>query len=133
VAFDFRLDVRSGVPVYAQLVQQVRQAVAVGLLVEGDQLPTVKDAVETLLVSPNTVLKAYRELELDAVIWTRHGVGTFVAAVPAATVASIGRHEALRRRLQRWLADASAAGLTEDAIDGLIRVARQDLHETGAA
>jgi GntR family transcriptional regulator len=133
VAFDFRLDGRSGAPVYVQLVQQVRQAVAVGMLTEGDQLPTVKEAVEALLVSPNTVLKAYRELERDGLIWTRHGVGTFVAAVPAATVASARRHEALRRRLERWLADARAAGLGEDAIDGLIRVARQDAHEAGAA
>jgi GntR family transcriptional regulator len=133
VSFDFRLDTRSGAPMYVQLVQQVRQAIAVGLLSEGDQLPTVKEVVESVLVSPNTVLKAYRELEHDGLIWTRHGVGTFVAAVPTAAAASMRQHETLRRRLVRWLGDARAAGLGEDAIDGLIRVARQDTRSAGAA
>ena len=75
----FRLD-QSGVPTYLQLVQQVRQAVRLGILAPGDQLPTVKEVVTTLAINPNTVLKAYRELDLEGIVEGRRGVGTFIAA-----------------------------------------------------
>src|SRR2546429_1719960 len=76
---DFHLDGRSGIPTYLQLVQQVRQAVRLGILRPGDQLPTVKEVVGSLAINPNTVLKAYRELDHEGVVEGRRGVGTFVA------------------------------------------------------
>ena len=77
---EFHLDGRSGVPAYLQLVQQVRQAVRLGILRPGDQLPTVKEVVAQLTINPNTVLHAYRQLDLEGVVEGRRGVGTFVAS-----------------------------------------------------
>ena len=77
---EFHLDARSGVPTYLQLVQQVRQAVRLGILRPGDQLPTVKEVVSALAINPNTVLKAYRELDLEGLVEGRRGVGTFVSS-----------------------------------------------------
>jgi GntR family transcriptional regulator len=114
---EFSLDSRSGVSPYLQVVQQVRQALRQGLLTKGDQLPTVKDVVARLAINPNTVLKAYRELERDGLVAARPGVGTFVTRTLAD--ASLAAHEPLRRDLQRWLAKARLAGLDEESIDAL--------------
>src|SRR3954469_18361998 len=114
---EFSLDTRSGLPPYLQVVQQVRQALRLGLLREGDQLPTVKDVVGRLAINPNTVLKAYRELERDGLVAARPGVGTFVTR--SLTDDSLAAHEPLRRELQRWLAKARLAGLDEESIDAL--------------
>src|SRR5947209_14552663 len=78
MVIEFELDSRSGLPTYLQLVQQVRQALRLGLLVPGDQLPTAREVVERLAINPNTVLKAYRELEREALVAARPGTGTFV-------------------------------------------------------
>ncbi|MEW9534225.1 GntR family transcriptional regulator [Microbispora sp. NPDC049125] len=114
---EFHLDGRSGVSPYLQLVQQVRQALRLGLLREGDQLPTVKDVVARLAINPNTVLKAYRELEHEGLVAARPGVGTFVTKT--LTDASLAAHAPLRRELQRWLAKARLAGLDEESIEAL--------------
>ena len=114
---EFHLDGRSGVSPYLQLVQQVRRALRLGLLSEGDQLPTVKDVVGHLAINPNTVLKAYRELERDGLVAARPGVGTFVTR--SLTDDSLAAHEPLRRELRRWLAKARLAGLDEESIDAL--------------
>jgi GntR family transcriptional regulator len=114
---EFSLDDRSGLPPYVQIVRQVRQALRLGLLREGDQLPTVKDVVSRLAINPNTVLKAYRELEHEGLAAPRAGVGTFVTrSVPPESVAAI---EPLRRELQRWLIRARAAGLDDEAVEAL--------------
>ena len=78
----FRVDGRSGVPPYLQIVQQVRQALRAGLLEVGDQLPTVREVVAAVAVNPNTVLKAYRDLEREGLLEARAGHGTFVRALP---------------------------------------------------
>ena len=114
---DFRLDSRSGVSPYMQIVQQVRHALRLGMLREGDQLPTVKDVVARLAINPNTVLKAYRELERDGLVAAKPGVGTFVTR--SLTDDSLAAHEPLRRELRRWLAKARLAGLDEESIDAL--------------
>jgi len=114
----FSLDARSGVSPYLQVVQQVRQAMRLGLLHEGDQLPTVKDVVASLAINPNTVLKAYRELERDGLVVARQGVGTFVTRT--LTDASLAAHEPLRRDLVRWLTRARRAGLDDESIEALI-------------
>ncbi len=105
----------SGVPTYLQIVQQVHQAVRLGVLKPGDQLPTVKEVVGTLTINPNTVLRAYRQLDLEGIVEGRRGVGTFVAA-DVAPVPPDGDRGALRASLERWLTRARAAGLDDDAI-----------------
>jgi GntR family transcriptional regulator len=113
----FHLQTRSGVAPYMQLIQQVRQALLLGQLEEGDQLPTVKDVVTLLAINPNTVLKAYRELEYEGLAAARPGVGTFVTKT--LTGASLPAHAPLREELQQWLAKARRAGLDSDSIEAL--------------
>jgi GntR family transcriptional regulator len=114
---EFHLDGRSGVAYYLQLIHQVRQALRLGLLCEGDQLPKVKDVAAGLAINPNTVLKAYRELEYEGLVAARPGIGTFVTGTLA--VGSLAAHAPLRRDLQRWLAKARRAGLDEESIEAL--------------
>ena len=114
---EFHLDPRSGVAPYLQLVQQVRQALLLGLLSEGDQLPTVKQVVTKVAINPNTVLKAYRDLEREGLVTPKQGVGTFVSK--SLGQASLTEHEPLRRDLAAWLKRARAAGLTEAGIEAL--------------
>jgi GntR family transcriptional regulator len=114
---EFHVEARSGVPTYLQIVQQVRQAVRLGLLEPGDQLPTVKEVVGTLTINPNTVLKAYRELDREGVTEGRRGVGTFISehvqSLPPDDV------KALRASLQRWVARAREAGLDDENMGAL--------------
>jgi GntR family transcriptional regulator len=114
---EFHLDGRSGVAPYMQLIQQVRRAMRLGLLTTGDQLPTVKDVVAKLAINPNTVLKAYRELEYEGLVTPRPGVGTFVTR--DLTDRSLAAHEPLREELRAWLAKAQAAGLDNESIEAL--------------
>ena len=116
---EFHLDSRSGVSPYLQVVQQVRQALRLGLLVEGDQLPTVKEVVARLAINPNTVLKAYRELEHEGLVAARPGVGTFVTRTLSDE--TLAAHGPLRRDLQRWLVKARRAGLDDESIEALFR------------
>jgi DNA-binding transcriptional regulator YhcF (GntR family) len=124
---EFRLDPGSGVPVYLQLVQQVEHALRLGYLAPGDQLPKVRDVVATLAINPNTVLKAYRELEIKGLAAGRPGQGTFVQA----TLSQVALPEltALRRSLSGWLTAADGAGLDEDGIVALFTSALRDFYE----
>jgi GntR family transcriptional regulator len=122
-----RLDARSGVPAYLQLVQQVRHAVQYGLLRSGDQLPTVREVVGKLGINPNTVLKAYRELERDGLVHSRRGLGTFVAKTAPRPIAS-AVHAPLRRALARWLESARRAGLDREAAGALFALALQEAY-----
>jgi GntR family transcriptional regulator len=128
---EFHLDPRSGVSPYLQLVQQVRQAMRLGLLHEGDQLPTVKNVVAQLAINPNTVLKAYRELEHAGLASARPGVGTFVTAT--LSDASLAAHGPLRRDLQRWIAKARLAGLDDESIEALFGDTFRSAAESGVA
>ncbi|WP_053721023.1 GntR family transcriptional regulator [Saccharothrix sp. NRRL B-16348] len=114
---EFHLDGKSGLSPYQQLVRQVRHALRLGLLSEGDQLPKVKDVVADLAINPNTVLKAYRELEHDGLVAARPGVGTFVTGTLSGT--SLAALAPLRQDLRRWLAKARRAGLDEESIEAL--------------
>lgn len=114
---EFHIEARSGVPTYLQIVQQVRQAVKLGMLSPGDQLPTVKDVVGALAINPNTVLKAYRELDLEGLTEGRRGVGTFVRE--QLDVLPLDEVRQLRSSLQQWVARARAAGLEDDTIAAL--------------
>lgn len=114
---EFHLEPRSGVAPYMQLIRQVRHALRLGMLREGDRLPTVKEVVAKVAINPNTVLKAYRELEYEGLVSARPGVGTFVTGTLGGD--SVAAHQPLRRELERWLAEARAAGLDDESIEAL--------------
>ena len=128
---EFHLDTRSGVAPYLQIVQQVRRALKLGLLHEGDQLPTVKEVVGRIAINPNTVLKAYRELEHDGLVAARPGVGTFVTRTLSDP--SLSAHGPLRQELSRWLAKAQQAGLDDESIEALFRDTFRSAREEGVA
>jgi GntR family transcriptional regulator len=115
---EFHLDTRSGVSPYMQLIHQVRHAMRLGLLKTGDKLPTVKEVVARIAINPNTVLKAYRELEYEGLVQPRPGLGTFVTRT-LGTEDDMATHEPLRRDLAGWLGKARAAGLDDESIEAL--------------
>ena len=114
---EFHLDSRSGVAPYLQLIHQVRHALRLDLLRQGDQLPTVQDVAAGLAINPNTVLKAYRELEYQGLVAARPGRGTFVTGTLSGS--SLAAYAPLRRDLRRWLDRARGAGLEEESIEAL--------------
>src|SRR5262249_19979238 len=116
----FRVDGRSGVPAYLQIVQQVRQALRMGALDVGDQLPSVREVVAAGVVHPHTVLKADRELEREGLVGARPGAGTFVRARPSGPPP--GTYSPLGRSLARWVREARSAGLDDEAIESLLQV-----------
>ena len=116
----FRVATRSVVPPYLQIVQQVRQALRMGVLDVGDQLPSVREVVAATAINPNTVLKAYRDLEREGLVAAEPGRGTFVTKRPDGPPP--GTHTRLGRGLARWVREARAAGLDDDSIESLLRV-----------
>ncbi len=118
---EFQLDETSGVATYLQLAQQVHQALRMGLLEPGDQLPTAQQVVAQLAINPNTVHKAYRELEREGLVRARPGLGTFVTRVPS------GPDPAVQARFMAamtdWFHSARASGLGPDDIDAIYRTA----------
>jgi GntR family transcriptional regulator len=116
----FRVDGRSGEPPYLQIVRQVRQALRMGVINVGDQLPSVREVVAAVAVNPNTVLKAYRDLEREGLVEARAGQGTFVRAVPPGPPP--GTHSRLGRSLARWVRAAREAGLDDESMESLLRV-----------
>ncbi|WP_203860580.1 GntR family transcriptional regulator [Plantactinospora mayteni] len=115
---EFYLDRHAGIPTYLQLVRQVAHALRVGTLHPGDRLPTVKEASAHLAINPNTVLKAYRELERGGLVEAYPGRGTFVRTGVA--VAALPDHPVLRDQLTAWVDRARAAGLTADDVLALV-------------
>ena len=124
---EFHLDGRSGVAPYMQLIHQVRHALRLGLLRMGDQLPKVKDVAAGLAINPNTVLKAYKELETKGLTAGRPGQGTFIQA----TLSQVALPElaGLHKSLLGWLAAADEAGLDENGMVALFTSALRDFHE----
>jgi GntR family transcriptional regulator len=114
----FRMDTKSGVPPYLQIAQQIRQALAAGVLQPGDQLPTVKEVVTALAINPNTVFKGYREVEREGLVEGRPGAGTFALRRPPGPPPRT--HAALSRSLRRWVERARDAGLDDRSIAGLL-------------
>ena len=128
---EFHLDARSGVAPYLQLIHQVRQALRLGLLREGDQLPTVKEVVARLAINPNTVLKAYRQLEYEGLAAARPGIGTFVTAT--LNGGSVAVYQPLRSDLRKWLAKARRAGLDDESIEALFQTTFRSASEEDIA
>jgi GntR family transcriptional regulator len=116
---EFHLDGHSKVATYMQLVQQVRQSLRVGLIEPGDQLPKVREVAESLAINPNTVLKAYRQLEIEGLVEGRPGVGTFVRRSLAGP--SLTAQQALRDELVAWLQRARSARLDEEDVVALVQ------------
>jgi GntR family transcriptional regulator len=127
----FRLDGRSNVVPYLQLVDQVRKALRTGLLEPGDQLPTVREVAESVSINPNTVLKAYRQLEHEGLVEGRPGQGTFVVRSLAGP--SLASHAALRLELQTWLRKARRAGLGAEDIEALVATTFHAFEAEGVA
>ncbi|NUR47840.1 MAG: GntR family transcriptional regulator [Hamadaea sp.] len=116
---EFRIDRRSGMATYLQLVQQVKHALRLGLLVTGDRLPTAKEVVAATAINPNTVLKAYRELEREGLVEPRPGLGTFVRRSMASPGAA--EESPLRSELSDWMSDARSAGLEREDVEALFK------------
>jgi GntR family transcriptional regulator len=115
----FQLSSASGVPAYMQLVQQIKQALRMGILEVGDKLPTVKEVVAEVAINPNTVMKAYWELEHEGLVEGRQGVGTFVSRCPEGPPPPIQAR--LARSLERWVQSARKEGLDDESIEALLR------------
>ncbi|MEH0429145.1 GntR family transcriptional regulator [Streptomyces stelliscabiei] len=109
---EYRIDRRSGVATYVQIVQQTKQALRLGLLEPGDKLPTAREVVEATAINPNTVLKAYRELEREGLVEARRGLGTFVRK----SLGSAPADSPLRAELDAWAVRAREAGLERDDV-----------------
>jgi GntR family transcriptional regulator len=128
---EFQLDASSGVATYLQLVQQVHQALQLGLLEPGDQLPTAQQVVAKLAINPNTVLKAYRDLEREGLVQPRLGMGTFVTrSLPGTDPSTLNQFLAT---LTDWLESARAAGLGPDDIEAIYRTAIRNYFAEGVA
>lgn len=112
---EYRIDRRSGVATYVQIVQQTKQALRLGLLEPGDKLPTAREVVEATAINPNTVLKAYRELEREGLVEARRGLGTFVKR----SLGTASADSPLRAELDDWAARARGAGLDQDDVAAL--------------
>ncbi len=115
----FTVDARSGIPLYAQLVEQVKRAVALELLSPGDQLPTVKALALDLTINPNTVARAYRDLERDGIIATSPGRGSFVAPSASPGDAKLAANDVARGALDEAVRTARSFGLARDAVAGI--------------
>ena len=128
---EFQLDPSSGVATYLQLVQQVHQALRLGMLEPGDQLPTAQQVVSKLAINPNTVLKAYRDLEREGLVRARPGMGTFVLrTVPGRDEVALAR---FLSEMTKWLQRANAAGLDLDDIEAIYRTAVRNCFAEGVA
>jgi GntR family transcriptional regulator len=124
----FRLDRKSGVPAYRQLIDQVRHAIQLGILRPGDQLPTVREVVRQITINPNTVHRAYRELELQGLTEGRTGSGTFIRK----SLSEISSHQPkLLSQLEQWLRRAQDAGLGIEGIEALVAEALHSMKEEG--
>ncbi len=117
--FEFRLDLRSGVPVYRQIIDQVMGGIAKGTLGGGDQLPTVRQVAVDLSINPNTVMRAYRELEIRGVLETQQGTGTFISHKKVERD-DVERQRQLDQLVGDFVARAGSAGFTvQDLLERL--------------
>lgn len=117
------IDPRSGVPIYLQLIEQVKRSVALGILQAGEQLPTVKQLALDLTVNPNTVAKAYRDLERDGVIETAPGRGSFVRADGAEESSRAAADDVARDAIERAVREAKSVGLRRSEVRNLLEQA----------
>lgn len=128
---ELRIDSRSGLPAYLQIVQQVKHALRLGLLAPGEQMPTIRELVASLAINPNTIMKAYRELELEGLIGGKPGLGTFVIqGLPGADRNDL---DEMRTKLESWIAQARELGMNEESIVALVMTTLRDKVEEAVA
>ena len=127
-SIQFRLDARSGVAPYRQLVDQVREAVNSGLVQDGDQLPSVRDVVTQITINPNTVHRAYRELEYQGIAEGRSGLGTFVTA-HARSFVGAANGEGVEEDLRAWVRKARSVGMDDEGIADLVSAVLRQVGE----
>ncbi|OKH97843.1 GntR family transcriptional regulator [Streptomyces sp. CB02923] len=130
-AVEFRIDRRSGVATYLQIVQQVRQALRLGVLVEGDRLPTAAQVAASTKVNPNTTLKAYRELEREGLVEPRPGLGTFVSRSLARPESAADSDALLREELRSWMEKARTQGLSREDVQALLNAVLEERYPAG--
>ena len=128
---ELRIDSRSGLPAYLQIVQQVKHALRLGLLSPGEQMPTIRELVASLAINPNTVMKAYRELEMEGLIGGKPGLGTFVLqALPGSAQIDL---DEMRLKLDQWFERAEELGMDEESIVALFTTTlRKHMKEAAA-
>ncbi|MBT3076705.1 GntR family transcriptional regulator [Streptomyces sp. CYG20] len=129
-AVEFRIDRRSGVATYLQIVQQTKQALRLGVLEPGDRLPTAREVVEATAINPNTVLKAYRELEREGLVEARRGLGTFVRRTLGGAAGASAADSPLRTELADWARRARSAGLEKDDVGALFTAVLESTYES---
>ncbi|WP_233221806.1 GntR family transcriptional regulator [Streptomyces carminius] len=127
---EFRIDRRNGTAAYQQIVQQVGQALRLGILAPGDRLPTAREVAESCAVNPNTTLKAYRELEREGLVEPRPGLGTFVRRSLARPQAAAD--SPLRAELEAWTDRAHEAGLEREDVAALVASVLEERYAAGA-
>ncbi|MEV7777993.1 GntR family transcriptional regulator [Kitasatospora sp. NPDC088351] len=125
---EYLIDRRSGLSPYLQIIEQTKRALRLGVLRPGDQLPTAREVVAATAINPNTVLKAYRELEREGLVDSRRGVGTFVRRTLAKPQAA--EDSALHAELAGWIARARAAGLEREDVTALVDTALDRAYPT---
>jgi GntR family transcriptional regulator len=113
--FDFRLDLHSGVPVYRQIIDQILGGIASGKLAMGDQIPTVRQVAVDLAINPNTVVRAYREMEIRGVLETQQGTGTFIARTKVEQN-EVERSRRLTQLVTEFVARAGSAGFSVEEL-----------------
>ena len=128
---EFRIDRRTGLPAYQQIIDQVKQALRLGLLRVDDQLPTAREVVEATAINPNTVLKAYRALEQEGLAEGRRGSGTFIVGTVATTLD--GPDSPIGTELDRWMKDAAAQRLSVDDVEALFGSIRDRHYPRGSS
>jgi GntR family transcriptional regulator len=127
------IDVKSAVPIYVQVAEQIRQRIAAGVLVPGEQLPTVRRLATHLLINPNTVARVYRDLEREGLLRTRRGSGSFVTST-AAALAFTDRQSVLRQQLEELVVQARLYGVSDAALVDLLReILERSLMRVGKA
>ena len=126
------LDFHSGLPIYAQIVNQVQSQLANGILKPGDQLPTVRALAQELRVNFNTVARAYRILDEARIISTQQGRGTYITEIPPPDVSEKLRHESLEALTQRFIAEAIRLGFSEREVSQMVRDSLKSRKETNA-
>jgi GntR family transcriptional regulator len=126
--FEFRLDLRSGVPVYRQIIDTVMGGIAAGALAAGDQLPTVRQLAVDLSINPNTVLRAYRELEIRGILDTQQGTGTFISHQKVRRD-EVERQRGLNQLIGEFIARAGVAGFTLDELIKQLQGMQNDIEK----
>ena len=130
---EISLDFRSGIPIYVQIMDQIKHQIAGGALQPGDQLPTVRQMATDLRVNFNTIARAYRMLDEAGIISTQHGRGTYILAVNSAEDSTLLRRQALEELTQRYLEEAAHLGFSTQEVASLFEASLEKWKTQGSS